>query len=158
MHFARVNPVDWKFRAGFLKDWMPLQLPPFPGSTFPAPLRTSARCEVPEKGQKVFGIARGRMPNMPCISGDVVAKPDNLGDELAATFPSGPLTAGRPLRTRESARERHWSSWGAGGVGIFAVQFARAKGARVIATASSETWISCAHSVRKKWWITAPGH
>ena len=31
VHFAGVNPVDWKFRAGFLKEYVPLKLPVVPG-------------------------------------------------------------------------------------------------------------------------------
>src|SRR5438132_7291063 len=27
VHAAGVNAIDWKFRAGYLKDYMPLQLP-----------------------------------------------------------------------------------------------------------------------------------
>ena len=28
---AGVNPIDWKFRAGYLKQYMPLELPYIPG-------------------------------------------------------------------------------------------------------------------------------
>ena len=27
VHFAGVNPIDWKIRAGYLKDYMPVSLP-----------------------------------------------------------------------------------------------------------------------------------
>jgi NADPH:quinone reductase-like Zn-dependent oxidoreductase len=28
---ASINPIDWKFRAGFLQEAIPLQLPAIPG-------------------------------------------------------------------------------------------------------------------------------
>ena len=31
MHFAGVNPIDWKIRAGLLNNYMPVQLPFIPG-------------------------------------------------------------------------------------------------------------------------------
>ena len=69
----------------------------------------------------------------------VVPIPSHLSFEEAATLPCAGVTAwnalyaGRPLRTGETVLVL-----GTGGVSIFALQFARAAGARVIATSSSD--------------------
>jgi NADPH:quinone reductase-like Zn-dependent oxidoreductase len=70
----------------------------------------------------------------------LVAIPDSLSFEEAACLPCAGLTAwnalfgaGRPLRPGQSVLVQ-----GTGGVSMFALQFARAAGARVIATTSSQ--------------------
>ena len=69
----------------------------------------------------------------------VVQIPAHLSFEEAATLPCAGVTAwnalyaGRPLRTGETVLVL-----GTGGVSIFALQFAKAAGARVIATSSSD--------------------
>ncbi len=69
----------------------------------------------------------------------VVALPPHLSFEEGATLPCAGVTAwnalyaGRPLRTGETVLVL-----GTGGVSIFALQLARAAGARVIATSSSD--------------------
>jgi NADPH:quinone reductase-like Zn-dependent oxidoreductase len=69
----------------------------------------------------------------------VVSLPGHLSFEEGATLPCAAVTAwnalyaGRPLRTGETVLVL-----GTGGVSIFALQFARAAGARVIATSSSD--------------------
>ena len=69
----------------------------------------------------------------------VIPVPAHLSFEEAATLPCAGVTAwnalyaGRPLRTGETVLVL-----GTGGVSIFALQFARAAGARVIATSSSD--------------------
>ena len=73
----------------------------------------------------------------------LVRIPDWLGFEEAACLPCAALTAwnalfvaGRPLQAGQSVLVQ-----GTGGVSIFALQFARAAGARVIATSSSDAKI-----------------
>ena len=70
----------------------------------------------------------------------VVAIPAHLSDEEAACLPCAGVTAwhalfkaGRPVRTGDTVLVL-----GTGGVSIFALQFARAAGVRVIATTSSD--------------------
>lgn len=69
----------------------------------------------------------------------VVAIPDHLSYEQAATLPCAALTAwnaltgGKPLQAGETVL-----TLGSGSVSLFAIQFARLFGARVIATTSSD--------------------
>jgi len=70
---------------------------------------------------------------------DVAAKPRTLDFVAAASVPISALTALQGLvdRARVKRGERVLVHGAAGGVGLFAVQIARSRGARVLATASS---------------------
>jgi NADPH:quinone reductase-like Zn-dependent oxidoreductase len=140
VHFAGVNPVDWKFRAGYLKEYMPLQLPFVPGIDVSGTIeKVGPEVKTLKKGQAVFGVAKGAYAEYAiAAANDVTAKADNLSFELAATLPVGALTAWQAVEDAGIKTGQTVVVVGAaGGVGLFAVQFARAKGARVIGTASS---------------------
>jgi NADPH:quinone reductase-like Zn-dependent oxidoreductase len=141
VHFAGVNPVDWKIRAGYLKDYMPVPLPYTLGIDFSG-IIADIGSEVKnfQKGQAVFGIASGAYAEYAVAkAADIVSKPDSLSFELAATVPVGALTGWKAV---EDAGVKNGQTvvvqGAAGGVGLFAVQFARLKGAKVIGTASSD--------------------
>jgi len=140
VHFAGVNPIDWKLRAGFLKDYMPLQLPSIPGIDVSGTIEElGPGVQTLKKGQAVFGVAKGAYAEYAIASaGDVTAKPDSVSFELAATLPVGALTAWQAVEDAGIKTAQTVVVQGAaGGVGLFAVQFARAKGARVTGTASA---------------------
>jgi NADPH:quinone reductase-like Zn-dependent oxidoreductase len=140
VHFAGVNPVDWKFRAGYLKDFMPLQLPFVPGIDVSGTIEElGSEVKTLKKGQAVFGVASGAYAEYAIASAsDVTAKPDKLSFEQAATLPLGALTAWQAVEDAGiKAGQIIVVQGAAGGVGLFAVQFARAKGARVTGTASA---------------------
>ncbi|MEH6557394.1 MAG: NAD(P)-dependent alcohol dehydrogenase [Oceanicoccus sp.] len=64
--------------------------------------------------------------------------PKNYSFEQAATLPCAALTAWRALMTEARIKPGDWVlTQGTGGVSIFALQFAKAAGANVIATSSS---------------------
>jgi NADPH:quinone reductase-like Zn-dependent oxidoreductase len=141
VHFAAVNPVDWKIRAGYLKDFMPVPLPFTPGIDFSGVIaELGPEVKGLKKGQAVFGIAKGAYAEFAIAAADdVLPKPDELGFELAATVPVGALTAWQALEDAGVKRGQTVLILGAaGGVGMFAVQFAKLKGAKVIGTASAE--------------------
>jgi NADPH:quinone reductase-like Zn-dependent oxidoreductase len=140
VHFAGVNPVDWKFRAGYLKDFMPVQLPFVPGIDVSGTIEElGSEVKGLKKGQAVFGVANGAYAEYAIASAnDITTKPDSLRFELAATLPVGALTAWQAVEDAGIKAGQTVAVLGAaGGVGLFAVQFARAKGAKVIGTASS---------------------
>src|SRR5437763_16633548 len=70
---------------------------------------------------------------------DIARKPASVGHAHAAVTPISALTAWQGLfeHARLAAGQRVLIHGGAGGVGGFAVQFARRRGARVTATASA---------------------
>ena len=140
VHFAGVNLIDWKFRAGLLKDYMPMPLPSVPGIDVSGTIEElGPEVKTLKKGQAVFGVAKGAYAEYAIASAnDVTAKPDKLSFELAATLPVGALTGWKAVEDAGiKAGQTVVVQAAAGGVGLFAVQFARTKGARVIGTASA---------------------
>ena len=142
VHAAGVNPVDWKIRAGYLKQFMPVQLPFIPGNDLAGTVETlgpSATGFAP--GQAVYGnVMGGAYAEYVVVPADkLVSKPGTLSFEQAASVPIGALTARYALvdLADVQAGQTILVHGGAGGVGLFAVQMARAMGAHVIATASA---------------------
>jgi NADPH:quinone reductase-like Zn-dependent oxidoreductase len=141
VHFAGVNPVDWKIRAGYLKEYMPVPLPFAPGIDFSGTVaEVGADVKTLKKGQEVFGIASGAYAEFAVAkAADVIAKPEGLSLEMAATVPVGALTAWKALEDAGvKSGQTVLIQGAAGGVGLFAVQFAKLKGAKVIGTASAD--------------------
>src|SRR5262245_41102544 len=69
----------------------------------------------------------------------VVRVPDHLSDEDAATLPCAAVTAWHALVTEGGVKAGDSVlTQGTGGVSLFALQFARLQGARVLATSSSD--------------------
>jgi NADPH:quinone reductase-like Zn-dependent oxidoreductase len=138
---ASVNPVDWKLRAGYMKEVFPL--------TFPSTLGWDISGKVEEAGADVTRFKRGDEVYALLEGGGyaeyaaaretvVARKPGTLDDVQAATVPVAGLTAWQALFevAQLSAGQKVLIHAAAGGVGNFAVQFAKAKGAYVIGTAS----------------------
>ncbi|MFK0211378.1 MULTISPECIES: NADP-dependent oxidoreductase [unclassified Streptomyces] len=144
VHAAGVNPVDWKTRAsGGLIEW---------GA--PAAVGWDVSGTVEAVGPGVGGLRPGDevfgMPLFPRQAGGyaeyVVAparhlapKPASLSHVEAAALPLAALTAWQALVDAADVRpgERVLVHAAAGGVGHFAVQIAKARGAYVIGTASA---------------------
>ncbi|HEY8023402.1 MAG TPA: zinc-binding dehydrogenase [Burkholderiaceae bacterium] len=138
---AGVNGLDWKIRDGLVKDAFPLPLP--------AVLGIELAGVVVELGEGTTGFSVGDRVMGPLAGlgaySDYVAvaasklalTPPALDDIQAAAMPVASLTAWQALfEAGELQRGQTVLIHGAaGGVGGFAVQFARLAGARVIATA-----------------------
>jgi NADPH:quinone reductase-like Zn-dependent oxidoreductase len=139
---AGVNPADWKIRAGYFKQFMPLQLPWTPGMEG-AGLVQAVGGNVTgfKKGQAVYGIVNGGYAEYALAqAGDIQPKPERVTFEEAASIPVGALTAWAAVidTANIQAGQRVLVHGGAGGVGVYAVQLARWKGAHVTATASAK--------------------
>ncbi|HUZ93417.1 MAG TPA: NADP-dependent oxidoreductase [Edaphobacter sp.] len=98
------------------------------------------------EGQAIYGMndwyqegALAEFTVAPATS--IALRPKSLSYEQAATVPIGALTAWQALTTHGhlQPQQRVLIHGGAGGVGFFAVQFAKSLGAYVIATASADT-------------------
>lgn len=92
-------------------------------------------------GQRVFGFARGALRGqVACDPQLLFETPAALSDDEAATLSSAYLTAYRALVDLAHIEAGEWVlvHSGAGGLGLAAVHIARAKGARVIATAGND--------------------
>lgn len=139
---AGVNPIDWKLRAGYLKAFMPVTFPWIPGIDAAGIVESvGAGVTAFKPGQAVFGLFGGAYAEYALASaGDLAPKPERLSFEEAATIPVPALTAWKALIEdgQVSAGQRVLILGAAGGVGSFAVQLARWKGADVIVTGSPD--------------------
>jgi NADPH:quinone reductase-like Zn-dependent oxidoreductase len=95
VHAAGVNPIDWKFRAGYLKDFMPLALPYTPGIDLAGIVEgVGPGVTTFQRGQAVFGRGAGTYAEYAVApAGNLAPKPSNLTFDQAATVPVGGVTA-----------------------------------------------------------------
>jgi NADPH:quinone reductase-like Zn-dependent oxidoreductase len=139
---AGVNPADWKYRAGFYKQFMPLQFPWTPGLEGSGIVEAvGANVTNLKKGDEVYGIVNGGYAEYALTSAnDLQPKPAELTFEEAASIPMGFLTAWGAVidAANIQAGQRVLIHGAAGGIGAYAVQLAKWKGAHVIGTASAE--------------------
>jgi NADPH:quinone reductase-like Zn-dependent oxidoreductase len=95
VHAAGVNPVDWKIRRGYLKDFMPVPLPFTPGLDL-AGIVAAVGPDVTtvQPGQAVFGRGSGAYAEYAIAPANALApKPHALSFDQAATIPVGASTA-----------------------------------------------------------------
>jgi NADPH:quinone reductase-like Zn-dependent oxidoreductase len=142
VHAAGVNPADWKIRQGWMKDIWPMQFPYIPGLDLAGVVEeVGPGVTAFQKGQAVFGQStKGAYAEYTTASGETLAlKPKTLNFDEAAAIPAGATTAWQALfdHGELQAGQRVLIQGAAGGVGSFAVQFARWKGAHVIGTTST---------------------
>jgi len=140
VQFAGVNPIDWKLRGGFYKTFMPVTFPSTPGREFAGVIdEVGANVKNLSKGQKVFGPADGTYAEYVAVPATEVALiPEGVSLESAATVSLGALTAWHVVEEANVKTGQTVLVLGAaGGVGLFAAQFARLKGAKVLGVASA---------------------
>jgi len=95
VRFAGVNPIDWKLRAGYLKQYMPVALPTIPG------LDVSGTVEAVGEGvtgfavgDGVFGRGAGTYAEFAVAPIATIAQiPNGVSFEQAATLHVGGVTA-----------------------------------------------------------------
>jgi NADPH:quinone reductase-like Zn-dependent oxidoreductase len=142
-----VNPLDWKLRACYLKDFLPLQ--------FPATLGAELSGEIEQLGAGVSGFdigdqiyantgfpRFGAYAEYVSLPADSVAKKPRTVDFIAAAgLPVAGATAWQALFAPENINLAEGQTvlihGAAGGVGSIAVQLAKWKGAKVAGTSSS---------------------
>ena len=149
VHAAGVNPFDWKVRAGYMKDFVHHTLPLIPGwdvsgvveEIGPGPAASGQF----KKGDQLYGKLDPARDGayaeyVVARQTEIALKPESLYHVQAAAVPIIALTAWQSLfdAGRLQRRQRVLIHGGSGGVGHFAVQLARWKGAHVLATASTK--------------------
>jgi NADPH:quinone reductase-like Zn-dependent oxidoreductase len=141
VRFAGVNPIDWKLRAGYLKQYMPVTLPTIPGLDVAGTVEAVGEGVTGfAAGDGVFGRGAGTYAEFAVAPVATIAQiPDGVSFEQAATLHVGGVTAwlGVIDGADVQAGQRLLVQGGAGGVGSMAVQLGHWKGANVIATAST---------------------
>jgi NADPH:quinone reductase-like Zn-dependent oxidoreductase len=144
IHAASVNPVDWKIRNGARKDNLSLTFPYTPGIDFSGVVRAVDDAVTDfGRGDEVYGVTpqtqQGTYAEVIAVDSSLVArKPAGLSHVDAAALSLVGATAIVSLDTVDlGAGETILIHAGAGGVGGFAVQYAKHLGATVYATASA---------------------
>ena len=143
-HAAAVNPVDWKIREGYAKERIGHSLPLILGWDVSGTVEVIGPGVTRfQKGDEVFtrpDIARNGAyaEHIVVRESEVAFKPKSIDHIRAAAIPLAALTAWRALfdTGHLSAGQKVLIHAASGGVGSFAVQLAKWKGARVIGTAS----------------------
>ncbi len=145
VHAAGVNPVDWKIRKGMLKI--------ITGNKFPMILGFDLAGVVLEIGSQVtnfkvgdeiyasLGVPGGAYAELAAVPQKVAAtKANNISFEEAAALPVAALTALQSLRDKANIQQKQTVliNGASGGVGIFAVQIAKALGAEVTGVCSGK--------------------
>lgn len=142
---AGVNPLDWKVRAGHVREWLPHRLPLIPGWDLSGIVEAvGANATGFKKGDEVYGMLDfGRdgayAEFVAARPRELAPKPWSIDHLQAGGVPLAALTAWQSLFDSGGliAGQSVLIHGAAGGVGHYAVQMAKWKGARVIATASS---------------------
>ena len=139
---AGVNPADWKIRAGYFKDFMPLQLPAILGFDFSGEIEAAGPGVTSfRKSGLVYGTAMGTYAEYVAANlAEIALKPASLDFVQAASIPVAAQTAWQALFDAGglAAGGKVLIHGAAGGVGSFAVQLAKAKGVYVIGTGSEQ--------------------
>jgi NADPH:quinone reductase-like Zn-dependent oxidoreductase len=141
-----VNPVDWKLGAGYLDSAIPGEFPLIPGwDAAGVVAEVGSSVDGFEVGDEVFGYVRRPIAKWGTYAEYTVAepwmiahKPPNLDWDSAGGLSLVGVTALQALDAVEAKEgDTVIVHAAAGGVGIIAVQIAKARGARVIGTASA---------------------
>jgi NADPH:quinone reductase-like Zn-dependent oxidoreductase len=146
VHAAAVNPVDWKVREGHTKDFWPHKFPLTLGWDLSGVVeelgRGASRFKI---GDEVYSVPdptrNGAYADYIVVrESELALKPNSLYHIRAAAVPLAALTAWQSLFDTAQLQpgQRVLIHAGSGGVGHFAVQLAKWKGAYVIATASTK--------------------
>jgi NADPH:quinone reductase-like Zn-dependent oxidoreductase len=142
---ASVNPVDFKIRSGKYPAVKNDRLPYSPGRDVSGVvLSCGAQATRFKPDDQVFGMVDihggGYSEQAVVDERAVTLKPDGLDHAKAAAIPLAGQTAWQGLFRHGGlqAGQSVLIHGGSGGVGHFAVQFAKAKGARVLTTVSTD--------------------
>lgn len=148
IQYAGINPVDWKICEGMFKKRMDYEFPIILGWDCAGIVsRKGKKVMNLKEGDAVFAYCRkerlhdGSFAQYICLNAQNVArKPDKISFAQAASVPLSALTAWQSLfdSAHLRSKENVLIHAGAGGVGGFAIQFAKLTGAKVITTASAK--------------------
>ena len=145
VHAASLNPIDWKVCAGYFPLIPGQRMPLIPGSDCSGVVDAVGDGVTDLKpGDAVFGLISGGCGHtfaelVTAPAKRFARKPDTVSHAEAASAALVGVTALEALARIVSLRvgQRVFISAGAGGVGSFAVQYARSVGAQVLASAGA---------------------
>lgn len=143
---AAVNPVDWKLREGYLKEDINYELPLILGWDVAGIVKEVGSSVSKFKvGDYIYSrpdlMKHGSYADEMILEEYLVSKkPSTSTFEEAASFPLVGLTTIQALidHAKLQSGEKVLIHAGAGGIGTFAIQFAKAMGAYVVTTTSAK--------------------
>ena len=147
VHAAGVNPIDWKIRAGYMQQMLPLQFPVTLGGDFSGVVEAAGPNAGFKAGDQVYGQASlmnggsGSFAEAVLAqTGTVAAKPKSLSHIEAGALPLVGVSALQALieHLRLSQGQKILIHGGAGGIGSIAIQLARHLGADVATTVAGK--------------------
>ena len=147
---AGLNPIDYKLVNGHLKEIVALNLPNTIGFDLSGVVvEKGAEVTKFDIGDEVYArVPQNQMGTVAAyvaVASKVISKkPDNISFEEAASLPLVGLTSIQALeRVGLKEHDRVLIHAGSGGVGSFAIQYAKAKGAYVFTTTSTKNvdWV-----------------
>jgi NADPH:quinone reductase-like Zn-dependent oxidoreductase len=143
---ASVNPVDFKIRSGKYPAVKEDRLPYTPGRDVSGVVEKcgaqATQFKIGDEVVGMVGIAGGGYAEKAVLDEEAIArKPQEIDHIHAAAIPLAGQTAWQGLFRygQLKAGQSVLIHGGSGGVGHFAVQFAKAKGARVLTTVSTDS-------------------
>jgi NADPH:quinone reductase-like Zn-dependent oxidoreductase len=142
VRYAGLNPIDWKIREGYMKNFRPVNFPLTLGQDFAGEIVVGGGDSGPfQTGERVFGFGDGTYAEFTAaaITG-IAAIPGKMEFAVAAALPTSGLTALQAIRdyVQPKPGTRILIHGAAGAIGSFATQIAKRWGAQVIGTASGE--------------------
>lgn len=146
---ASINPIDWKVRAGFLKEMAPLSFPVTMGGDFSGVvLEVEDNTTNLKAGDQVFGDAivldggsSGSFAEFLIVKTTHIAKkPNNLSLEEASALPLVGTSAIQALEDHIKLKggQKILIHGGAGRIGSIAIQIAKSLGAYVATTVGTK--------------------
>ena len=148
VYATSINPIDWKVRAGYLKEMVPLQFPATLGGDFSGAVFEVGEGVINFKvGDEVYGqggILNGGSGSfaefVAANTLKILVKPKSLDFAQAAALPLTGISALQALEDHIhlTKGQKILIHGGAGGIGTFAIQLAKSQGAYVVTTVSAD--------------------
>src|SRR6266498_3906523 len=145
VHAAGLNPIDYTIPKGTFKPILRIQLPATLGSDLAGVVvEVGSRVTRFKPGDAVFAsifdLGTGALAEFAIVPENAAAlKPANLDFVQAASIPMVGLTSWQALKERAKLQrgQKAFIPAGSGGIGTFAIQFAKYLGAKVGTTTSA---------------------
>lgn len=146
VHAASVNPFDWKVREGYMKGFIPLQLPATLGGDVSGVVaELGVNVSNFEVGQEVYGMANATGGNgsfaefTPVNAKQILSKPQSIDFLTAAALPLTAISAYQAIvdHINLQSGQKILIHGGAGGIGSIAIQLASELGAQITTTATA---------------------
>ena len=145
VHAAGINPIDWKVRAGALRARLELTFPDVLGRDLSGVIvAVGANVTDLKTGDALFGVCPpnrwGSHAELIAVDASIVAiKPHGVSHVEAASIALVGITALTALEKTATIEPgmKVLIHAGAGGVGAFAIQYCKSRGAMVYATCSA---------------------